>query len=138
MGFGTLVRGALDAFSRGDVDAILRHIHAECEWEENSARGFAGLDRSYREPAGVRRWIADTHRIWGSLVSTVEDVVVGSHAAVVAIRLQARGRQEIDVDMMAYDVIWPRGRMIIRRRYYNDRAEAVAAADLPAEHFAAA
>jgi ketosteroid isomerase-like protein len=122
------------AFGRGDWKAILAFLSPDCKWEENQTTGFPGLDRVYYGHEGLRKWLQDTREVWEAIKSEPEDIIEVQTAAdpslVVVTRLSGRGRQDIQVDMLLYNVFWSRAEKAVRRRIYFDREEAFAQAAL--------
>ncbi len=129
-----LVLDGFDAFGRGDWESIMPVLSPDCKWEENQAGGFPGLDRLYRGHDGLRKWMRDTREAWEAIRSEAEDIIEVETAEdpsfVVFTRLRGRGRQDIRVDMLLYNVLWSHAGKAIRRRIYFDREEALAQAAL--------
>ncbi|GAC1436015.1 MAG: hypothetical protein NVSMB51_06560 [Solirubrobacteraceae bacterium] len=130
-----VVREGFDAFNRGDLTSVLSWIAPDCQWEENQAGGFPGLDPVYVGAEGFRKWAEDTRAAWIHLESHPEDVAEvatpDGPSFVVATRLAARGRHNLEVDWLLFNVIWTRDGFGVRRRIYFDRDEAFAWAARP-------
>jgi hypothetical protein len=112
-------------------------LSPQCKWEENQVGGFPGLDRIYLGREGFHQWIDDTRDAWTLLESRIEEIVEVETAAgttfVVHTRLSGRGRQDIEVDWLLFNVLWTdRAGALVRRRVYFDRAEALEQAALTA------
>lgn len=52
-------KGAVDAFVRRDIDAVLSYYEPDVEWYPGMAALLAGDDMVYRGHAGIRQLIAD-------------------------------------------------------------------------------
>jgi ketosteroid isomerase-like protein len=129
------VLAGFEAWSRGDWSYVQEWLSSDCKWEENHVGGFPGLDRVYVGPEGFAKWLHDTREAWDAITSEAEEVIEVKHpdgpTFVVATRLSARGRQEIQVDWVLFNVLWTRNaEAIVRRRIYFDREEAFAQAAL--------
>jgi len=129
-----IVLDGFAAFSRGDWESMIPFLSPDCKWEENQAGGFPGLSRVYVGHDGLRKWMRDTRDVWEAIRSEAEEIIEVETAEdpsfVVFTRLTGRGRQEIRVDMVLYNVFWTRAGKGVRRRVYLDREAALAQAAL--------
>lgn len=124
-----IVRDALRTWrSTGEPAWDLMHVDAEVHDHDIVDAG------EYRGRAGVERWLADWAMAWSSFSMQAEELIdAGEHRVVVLVRMKATGRgSSVSVereDGLAYQL---RDRLIVRLDYYNNRAEAFAAAGLAA------
>jgi ketosteroid isomerase-like protein len=136
------VLAGFEAFGRGDWQLVQDWLSPDCRWEENALGGFPGLDPVYIGRDGFAKWMRDTREAWDAIESVAEEVVEVQTPAgpsfVVQSRLAARGRQNIEVDWVLFNVFWTRNAELVRRRIYFDREEAYAAAALSESEVAAA
>jgi ketosteroid isomerase-like protein len=137
------VRAGFEAFGRGDWTFVQDLLSPDCKWEENHVQGFPGLDPVYVGRDGLAKWMQDTRELWQTIESEAEDVVEVQNpdgpAFVVSTRLSARGRQEIEVKWVLFNVLWTRrAKALVRRRIYFDRDEALGAATLSQSEIEAA
>ncbi|MDQ2939117.1 MAG: nuclear transport factor 2 family protein [Actinomycetota bacterium] len=126
------IRIGFEAFNRGDMDTLLAGVHPEVIWEENTP-AFTGLDRVYRGHEGFKQWVADVLEAWEDLRSENNEFIdAGDHVIVVA-HFQGRGRASgVQVEGDFHNVLEIRDGMIVHRRLFTDREDALEAAGLPA------
>jgi hypothetical protein len=62
-----LVRRALEAFPRGEMEEMLSFMDPECELHSAIVGGAEG--NVYRGHEGLRRWYADSFEVWRSALS---------------------------------------------------------------------
>jgi ketosteroid isomerase-like protein len=121
-----IVRGALEAFGAGDVEALVRFADPEIEFEPH----LAMLEGNYEGHSGVRKFMADAndfarvHRIEVGDVRDLGDkvVVLGTFH----IRWESGLEQEAPFGIVAR----LRGGLIVQLRDYGDKHEALQAAGL--------
>jgi ketosteroid isomerase-like protein len=86
-----VVRTAVDAVNRADVEAFVGCFHPDVEWEV-SGEGFPGFDGTYRGHEGVRRWLEQALELWESVHLDVEEITEPSHnRLVVGVLMTTRG-----------------------------------------------
>ena len=85
-----IARATMEAFERGDIDAILARWHADAEWRPAISPG--GLEgTTYVGHEGVRRWAAELEESWETFdVIGPRFEAVGDRVLVLA-RVHARG-----------------------------------------------
>jgi ketosteroid isomerase-like protein len=128
-----IVRRSFDAFNRTiaeGVDDYYELLDAEVEWIPITAL----LDgRTYRGPAGVRRWVDDVKRHWAAYeIRWNEGRDLGDGRVLgfgVWDCLGRRGGVQLSFDQAAW-LIELRGRKMIRLQTFADRSEALEAAGL--------
>jgi ketosteroid isomerase-like protein len=121
------VRSAYDAWNRRDLEGALAHLDEQVEWRMSGE--IVGTAASYHGHEGVRAWWLDFLEPFESveiepleLAEPFEDIVL------VRVRLRARGRQQIEVDMVVSHLYELRKGMITRVSAFTDHAKASAAA----------
>jgi ketosteroid isomerase-like protein len=84
-----LVREIIDAFNRGDVDAMLARMHPDFEWRPLQASPVA---RVYRGHAEVRSYVEDWRGTLESVRIRLEDAKEVSGRVVAVVSGSGRGR----------------------------------------------
>jgi ketosteroid isomerase-like protein len=71
-----MVRGSLEAWNRGDVDAWLESAHPQIEWVSEVVRRVEGAETVYRGPSEMRRFWDEWHSVWDVTidVSAIRDL----------------------------------------------------------------
>lgn len=125
-----LVKRAVDAYSRRDVDTFLAELATpDFEWWPALTRAFEG--GCYRGREGVERFDADTRDNWEELRSVPEEFRDLGDRVLVLGRMQGRGKGSgAPVDAPIANIYDIRGGRIWRVRAYLDREEALRAAGL--------
>lgn len=85
----SIVRAAIEAFNRGDPEAMLASVHPDVEWT-----GLRSILEGtvYHGHAGVRRWYAESNETWSEMEIRWDDDRVAPGVVVVLGRLRLRGR----------------------------------------------
>jgi ketosteroid isomerase-like protein len=123
-----LVQGALEGFDTSD-QATWAALDKDIEVHDHDIMD-AG---EYRGHAGFGRWLEDWEAAWSD--STIEpQEFIDAGERVVALIVQKTTGQGSGVVLEREDAIVfeVRGAMIVRIDYYNDRAQALKAAGMPA------
>jgi ketosteroid isomerase-like protein len=122
-----IVRGVIEAFNRGDLEAAGRGHDPDVEVDWSRSRG---LD------AGVYRGYEATLDFWSSLLDMFDQITVaaeliecGEHV-LVPNRTHFRGRDGIEVETQSAMVATVRDGRIVLWRLYQERAEALEAIGL--------
>jgi ketosteroid isomerase-like protein len=121
---------AYEAFSRGGLDALLEHFHADIEYDATAAIGpFAGM---YYGRAAVRNFLADYFESWEYVRMEPEEFIeVGENHVVVPLRLHTRGKGSgIEVQAQTINVWTMRDGDVVRLAIHNDRGRALEAAGM--------
>jgi ketosteroid isomerase-like protein len=94
-----VARRAIDAFSRGDAEELVRLCHPEFEWLPFRAQLEGHV---YRGPEGIRRCIRDLQEDWSEIaIDPVEVHEAGESVAVVG-QVHGRGRASgVELDALA-------------------------------------
>jgi ketosteroid isomerase-like protein len=122
-----LVRGMLDSFNRGDVDAVVAAFREDCliqeprEMPDSPAQGFRGHD-------GVREWMANLREVAGVRFEP-SGVTAGGDAVVAELAAHGLGTGSgVPVDWTTFAVLWMREGRIARAQAFLSRDEALEAA----------
>jgi uncharacterized protein len=85
----------------------------------------------YRGHDGFRQWVADWAGAWSSFSAEVEEYIDAGDRVVVVMRMRATGASSgIEIDRQDASVNLVRDGQIVRIDYFNNRADALAAAGL--------
>ena len=126
-----IVRRALDAFNRRDLDAWLAEWDARCEYRPAMERDMAGDDDSFRGHAGLRRWWQEMADAWSYLHVDVHEIRPIADRVLTSVTLRGKGRvsgAEMEASFFLVGTI--RAGKILSSRDYADRAEALKAVGL--------
>jgi ketosteroid isomerase-like protein len=123
------VRGAYEAFGRGDVDALLALLHPDIEWRTTHAVPFQG---TYRGTDEFLRGMSEWTEPFDDLTTTVEEMLdVGEHV-LVRHRMRGRGRDSgAEVNLVLWQLVSVRDGQLVRMHDYVTREEAFEAARQP-------
>jgi ketosteroid isomerase-like protein len=124
-----LVRGALEAFPRGDLGEMLSYLDPEVEWHSAIVGGAEG--NVYRGHEGFRRWYADSFESfeelrneWSEFRDLGDRVLAFGHVT-------ARGRESgVEVDSPMGWVFTLRCGKTVKAEGFLSRAKALEAAGL--------
>ena len=126
-----LARKAIDAFNRGDFDALPAFLSPDVVWE--ALEGVSGVGELYRGRAEVREWIAlmleDTEE---GIHAEIEQMAeLGDDRVFIAVVLTARRRGSgVPFEYRTWQIVWFTDGLITRRQVFWTRAEALKAAGL--------
>jgi ketosteroid isomerase-like protein len=124
-----VVRRALEAFERGDLEEMLSQIDSEAELHSAIIGGAEG--NAYRGHEGFRRWYADSYETFEYFKFELSEVRDLGDRVLTLGHVKARGREsgaEIDSPMgWVYTV--RRGKLV-KAEGFLSRAEALEAAGL--------
>ena len=124
------LRRGHEAFSRGDVAAIMDVATSDVEWGATGA--FPGLEAVYRGPEGVQAWVDTIRSVWEEFEVTLDEVVCDeADLLVVAELLRGRGvGSGVEVEMRVYSAYWFKGAKVRKRSAFSERSAALEAAGL--------
>jgi ketosteroid isomerase-like protein len=121
----TILYEAVDAYSRGDVEAFLKTAHPDIEWYPFTAQAEGG--EAYRGHEGVRRW-------WSNLVGNLDEFEASVSEfrnlgdTVIAFgRLRGRFKSGVALEEEIAWVARYRDGLLVWGRVYRTRAEALEA-----------
>lgn len=125
-----VVRRAIEAFNERDLDAAMRDCDPDVEIDWSRSRGVE---------AGIYRGYDACRSLWSTFIDTFDRVSVaadefidcGDHV-VVPNRARAWGRDGIEVAARSVSVVTLRHGRIVGWSLYQEKAEALEAAGLPA------
>ena len=114
-----IANGAADAINSLDADRLVELSDTDVEWFP--ALTFGDRGGAYRGHAGVRRYVADVARLWGSLRIGVRAVRRHSDEVVAICDIHAEGRiSRRALTQRAAIVYWVEGGKVVRARTYVD------------------
>ena len=123
------VRGAFEAFNRGDLEAGVADLAPEFEYVTTGAiPGAAGV---YRGPEGFRRFLES---FWGEFDDSrleVRELIDAGDQVVAALKFRGRGKQSgVETNWDIWAVYTVRGGKAVRGQGFTSRDEALEAAGL--------
>ena len=125
-----LARAMHEAFNRGDTDFVVAQLHADLEWEEDTA-AFPGIEPLYCGPQGFAEWNRFISESWEEFRANPSELIDAGDDVVIASDVQARGAGSgIDVTMQVHQIWTFREGKLTRRRYFLNRDAALEAAGL--------
>jgi ketosteroid isomerase-like protein len=123
-----IVRRWIDAFNRGDRDALLADFAPEAEWRTTGRFADAGV---YRGRAGLEQFLAELHEDVEELRVSVSDLRASGDRVFVAGMGAGRGkRSKAPAEEPISYVVTVRNGRITRVQGFASRAEALVAAGL--------
>jgi ketosteroid isomerase-like protein len=91
-----LVRRALEAFGRGDLDARLVLMDPQLEWRTSGL--FPGVARVYHGHEGYKQFWKDFRAMWEEIELVPERLVDHGERVVVFGRFKGRGREGVTME----------------------------------------
>ena len=123
-----IVRRALDAFSRRNLDAATRDAHPDVEVDWSRSRGVeAGI---YRGPEATRRFWNTFLEAFDRIVAVPEEFIEQGDYVIVLDRTHMWGRDGIEVEARNVTLVTLRNGEIVQWRLCRDPAEALKAVGL--------
>jgi ketosteroid isomerase-like protein len=122
-----IVRAAIDAFNRGDVDAAFKDASPDFEYDQTRA---VGMDRGVFNLEQFRSLLATFTDSWESFTVGADELIDAGEDVVMPFTNVARGRDGIEVQARGIWVWTIRDGSIVRACLYQDRQEALEAAGL--------
>ncbi|MDX6588179.1 MAG: SnoaL-like domain [Solirubrobacterales bacterium] len=124
-----IVRAALDAFIRGDVDASLAHFSDEAEFF--APPDVTGSGRVWHGREGVSQGVGDFVSSWADFHYEDRELVASGDEVLVEGWQRGRGKGSgIEVSESIYSVWTVRGEYVVRLRIFRERSLALEAAGL--------
>ena len=126
-----LVRGALEAFARGDVEGMLSDLDPDVELHSAIVGGAEG--NVYRGHEGFRNWYADSFESFEELTNEWSEFRDLGDRVLAIGRVKARGRESgVELDSPIAFVFTLRRGKLMKAEGFLSRAEALEAAGLQA------
>ena len=123
-----IVRRGIDAWNRGDRDAVLAAYAPDVEWHTTGRFADRGV---YRGAAGVERLMAEIDEDIEQLTFSVSEVRAVGDKVFIAVAAEGRGRQsKAGFEQRYWYVNTFRDGLIVRVDSYADRTQALEAAGL--------
>ncbi|MEK6252928.1 MAG: nuclear transport factor 2 family protein [Actinomycetota bacterium] len=120
-----IVRAAVDAFNRGDVDAVFKDVSPDFEYDQTRA---VGMDRGVFNLEQFRSLLATFTDTWETVTIGADELIDAGEDVVMPFTNVARGRDGIEVQARGIWVWTIRDGSIVRACLYQDRQEALEAA----------
>jgi ketosteroid isomerase-like protein len=123
-----VVRRAIEAFNRREIDAAVRDTHPDVEVDWSRSRGVeAG---SYRGPEGTARFWGTFYESFDRIVVTPEEFIEHGDYVIVRDRTRLWGRDGIEVSARNVSLVTLRDGLILQWRLCRDMDEALKAVGL--------
>ena len=123
-----IVRQALDAYTRRDLDALKELHHSDLELDWSASRGpLAAVYRGFDE---ALRFYAEYYETFEATVVVPDRFIDAGDSVVVPNVAYQRGRDGIEVSATSTLVYTIRGGRVARVRLYQDQADALKAVGL--------
>jgi uncharacterized protein len=125
-----VVREGWDAWTRGDLSALLRYFDPNVVWDTSHFHDWP--ESTYHAIEGVERFLSEWSDVWDDYEIHVEDIRAAPDGRVVSLIVQrARGRSSgLAMEMKSAQVATLRDGKVTRIDNYEDRAEALEATGL--------
>ena len=123
-----LAHSAIDAYNRGDIQAVLEQLDEQIE--VYTAPGLVNAG-TYNGHDGFLQWLAQWSEAWDEFRLELERIdFVGEHYEVVSVRQFGRGAGSgVEVEMRIAQLYEVHDGKATRLHYYPDRDAALAAAE---------
>jgi uncharacterized protein len=117
------LRGAYEAFNRGDIDAAVQPFDTQIEWTEPGEFPGGG---TYHGRDGVRRYLTQSRAAWAEGSSEPEQFIRAGNRIVVFVhaRVRPKGSNQWQ-DVRLADVYTVRAGKVLEMRAFADREEAL-------------
>jgi ketosteroid isomerase-like protein len=122
-----IVRAAIDAHNRGDIDATFKDAAPDFEYDQTRA---LGIDRGVFNLEEFQGLLSTFTDIWESFTIGADELIDAGEAVVMPFANVARGRDGIEVEARGFWVWTIREGLIVRLCLYQERHEALAAVGL--------
>jgi ketosteroid isomerase-like protein len=122
-----LVRTAIDAFNRGDVDAAFQNVSPDFEYDQTRA---VGIDRGVFNLERFQALLATFTDSWESFTIGADELIDAGDEVVMPFTNVAGGRDGIEVQARGVWVWTIRDGAIVHACLYQQRHEALEAAGL--------
>ena len=122
-----IVRAAIDAFNRGDVEAAFKDAAPEFEYDQTRA---VGMDRGVFNLDEFRDLLTSFTESWESFTIGADELIDAGEDVVMPFTNLARGRDGIEVQARGIWVWTIRDGSIVRACLHQERHEALEAVGL--------
>jgi|SRR5918994_6734667 ketosteroid isomerase-like protein len=122
-----IVRAAIDAHNRGDIDAAFKDAAPDFKYDQTRA---VGTDRGVFNLEQFQSLLATFTDTWESFTIGADELIDAGEDVVMPFTNVARGRDGIEVQARGIWVWTVRDGSIVRACLYQDRQEALEAAGL--------
>ena len=122
-----IVRAAIDAYNRGDVDAAFKDVIPDFEYDQTRA---VGIDRGIFNLEQFQNLLATFTDSWESFTIGADELIDAGENVVMPFTNVTRGRDGIEVQARGIWVWTIRDGLIVRACLYQERQEALEAAGL--------
>ncbi len=122
----------VDAFNRGDVEAVVAAFDEDCEITEPPEMPDSPAT-GYRGHAGIRAWMANLRGVAGAGFEPRHFEPRGDSLLCELVSTGLGQASGVPVEWMTYAVFEMRGGKIARIRVFLSRAEAIEAVGLPCD-----
>ena len=123
-----IMRRLYEAWHEGGLDAVIPYFDPEIVWEDLDVLPGAATYRGHDE---LREGFAKFYDAWGDMTFTAEEMIDAGDAVVVAHRWQGSGRSSgTPIDTFTWNVFRLRDGLVVHRRAYQSREQALADAEL--------
>jgi ketosteroid isomerase-like protein len=125
-----IVQRALEAYSRGDLEAMLAHLDPDVEWHSAIVGGAEG--NTYYGHEGFRSWFVEQFESFDELRTELSEFRDLGDRVIAFGRVHARGRESgVEIDSPTGWVFTVRRGKLARAEGFLSRERALAAAGLP-------
>jgi ketosteroid isomerase-like protein len=122
-----IVRRALEAINRGDLEGALSHAAPDFEYDQVRA---IGMDRGIFDRAGWQRLAEEFSDAWESAIYHADEFIDGGEHVVTPFTNRLRGRDGIEVQARGVWLWTFADGVLARVTLYQERQEALKAAGL--------
>ena len=123
-----IVRRAIDAFDRRDLDAALRDVDPDVEVDWSRSAGLEA--RIYHGYQAAKDFWSTFLEMFDQISTTADEFIESGEHVVVALRSRGRGRDGIVVEAESVSVVTIREGRMVQWRLYPEKAEALKALGL--------
>jgi ketosteroid isomerase-like protein len=123
-----LFHKAVDAYTRGDIEAYLETAHPDLEWYPFTAQAEGG--EAYRGHDGIRRWWSNLERNVAEFEASVDECRDLGETVIAFGQLRLRFKSGVALEQQIAWVARYRDDLLVWGRTYRSRAEALEAVGL--------
>ena len=124
-----IVRGAFEAFNRGDVDAVVADFAPDCEYIPSGA--IPGRADVSRGPEGYKRWVSWLRDEFDNAHVQIHELIDAGDRVLVRLTARGRGKQSgVEASWHLWNVWTLRDGKVVHGQGFTAREEALQAAGL--------